>query len=79
MDVLIVAGYNDIIEVYSREYIMYEFSELTKMIINLNKEPNEVPNTVAIAGLYYPPQLAWYLDNPVPAPNYVNQTEKLVC
>ena len=69
-----VTGYNDLVDGYSRKYIMYQFRKFTKLAINLNKEvQTDIPNSVDIAGLYYPPQLTWYPDNPNPPPNHVNK------
>ena len=68
MDVLMVAGYNDLVNGYRRECIMYQFRKFTKLpVIH-----TDILNTVAIAGLYYPPQLTWYPDNPTPPNNHVN-------
>ena len=74
MDVLMVAGYNDLVDGF-----MYQLSKFTKLVINLNKElQTDIPNTMAIASLYYPPKLTWYSDNPTPPPNQVNKMDKFV-
>ena len=79
MDVLIVAGYNDLVDNHGRDYIMYRYKEFVKLVMGLGKEmhPN-IPNTVAVASLLYPPQLTWYPDNGQPPANHVNRMEKLV-
>ena len=76
MDVCIVAGYNDLVRNYDREYIMYKFKKLVAMV--LDAKVDQVENTVAISTLMYAPQLAWFPDNgPVPYPGYNNQREKI--
>ena len=76
MDVCIVAGYNDLVRNYDREYIMYKFKKLAAMVLDA-KVPN-VENTVTISTLMYAPQLAWFPDNgPAPYPGYSNQREKI--
>ena len=76
LDVCIVAGYNDLVRDYTREYILYKLEKLAKMV--LEAKTGQIENTVAIATLMYPPQVAWFPDNgPVPYPEYVNQKEKI--
>ena len=59
---------------------MFQFKKFKKLVINLNKELHtDLPDTVAIAGLYYPPQLTWHPDNPTPPPNHkINKMKKFV-
>ena len=79
MDVLIVAGYNDLVINHGRDYIMYRYKEFTKFVTGLGQEIHPTqPNTVAIASLLYPPQLTWYPDNGPPPAGHVNRMEKLV-
>ena len=76
LDVCIVAGYNDLVRNYSKEYILHKLQKLADMI--LVATVCQVKNTVAISTLMYPPQLSWFPDNgPVPYPGYLNQREKI--
>ena len=79
MDVLIVAGYNDLVIDHGRDYIMYRYKEFNKLVMGIGKEihPSSL-NTVAVASLLYPPQLTWYPDNGQPPANHVNRMEKLL-
>ena len=79
MDVVLVAGLNDVARGYSREYIMYCIKDMRKAV---NKQAElyhpHVKNTFAVATMLYPPQLVWFEDNgPVPYPDYHNNREKL--
>ena len=78
MDVVLVLGYNDLVKGHSRDWMMDCLNCFTSFISELaNKNHPGIPNTVAIATLMYPPQLAWFHDNgPEPA-NYVNEKEKI--
>ena len=64
MDVVMVAGYEDLMYGYSREYIMDGYKEFANSVINIGKEQHpDTANTVAIATLMYPPRLSWFKDN----------------
>ena len=77
MDVVIVAGYRDLIEGRSRQHIMTGFRTLTELILNCSIEGLS-RNTVAICNLYYPPSLAWFYDNGrIPDNHPGNQLQKL--
>ena len=79
LDVVLVAGYDDLLEGTNREYIMYEFQKFSDNVkmCGLGLHPDK-PNTVAIASLMYPPQIAWFPDNDAfLRPNYDNQLEKI--
>ena len=76
LDVCIVAGYNDLVRNYDKEYLLHKLQKLADMIVGATV--GQVKNTVAISTLMYPPQLAWFPDNgPVPYPGYLNQREKI--
>ena len=79
LDVVMVAGYNDLVEGLTREYILNKFTEFAEMVLDLRVNNNpDLRCTVAIAGLMYPPQLVWYPDNNLPKPpNYRNNMEKI--
>ena len=79
IDVVLVAGLNDIARGYSREHILHCIKDMRRAV---NKQaelyhPN-VRNSFAVATLLYPPQLAWFEDNgPVPHTGYQNNRDKL--
>ena len=76
LDVCVVAGYNDLVRNYDKEYIMHKLQKLTDMV--LAAKVGQVENTIAISTLMYPPQLAWFEDNGAfPYPGYINQKEKI--
>ena len=76
LDVCIVAGYNDLVREYQREYILHKLQQLAAMVLEAKSGHGD--NTVAIATFMYPPQIAWFPDNgPVPYPGYKNQKEKI--
>ena len=79
IDVLLVAGYNDLVEGYARDYIIekiYNFADL--VLQSQNQSYPGGRNTFAAATLYYPPQLAWMPDNgPFPYDGYTNNREKI--
>ena len=79
LDVVLVAGYNDLVKGFSRETIMWYITRFANKVISAGADLHpDNPNTVAIATLMYPPQLAWFPDNgPFPTHNYLNQKEKI--
>ena len=78
LDVVMVAGYNDLAKGYGREFINHGFKEFSNVVLQQgNRSHPLTPNTVAIASLMYPPQLAWYPDNGREPAGYVNQMEKI--
>ena len=79
IDVVLVAGLNDVAREYSREYIMYCIRQLREAVDRqADAYHPQVRNTFAVATLLYPPQLAWFLDNgPIPYQGYVNYREKI--
>ena len=72
LDVVVVAGYADLVQGYAREYILDGFRTFTDMVTALNKE-----NTVAIATLMLPPKLAWLPDDGPQPYRYTNILEKI--
>ena len=81
MDIVLVAGYQDLLAGHSRYEIigkLHEFADLVKGKARELQLSHDVSNTVAIASLMYPPRLAWMQnDGPVPTVNYINQREKI--
>ena len=79
LDVVLVGGYNDLVMGKTRDQVNYKFQQFCDLVklSGIRQHPNN-PNTVAVATLMYPPQLAWFPDNgPPPSPDYVNQREKI--
>ena len=81
MDVVLVAGYTNLVEGHARDYIVEKFHIFADMIMNesrAKKLDRTAGNTVAICSLTYPPKLAWLPDNgPVPHDGYVNNWDKI--
>ena len=77
MNVVLVAGYYDLAEGYARDYIIEKMYTFAGLVTNSTVNP-EGRNTVTIASLLYPPQLAWLPDNgPFPHKEYVNNKDKI--
>ena len=68
LDVVIIAGYKELIDGQSRAFIMENFRHLAEIILKAGNQDN--PNTVAIADFMYPPMLTWYPDNGPMPPNH---------
>ena len=78
LDVVIVAGYNDMINGYTRQSIMDSFSRFTDYVKMAGSEHHGQTNTVAVSNLMYAPQLSWFPDNgPLPYNHKGNQLEKI--
>ena len=79
LDVVMVAGYNDLVAGNSRNTIIDHFIAFTDLvkIAGLGLHPDK-QNTIAISTLMHPPQLSWFPDNGrFPFPGYRNQKEKI--
>ena len=81
MDVVLVAGYEDLLVGHSRYEIIdkfHQFADLVKGEARDLQLRHDESNTVAIASVMYPSRLAWMQnDGPVPNTNYINQREKI--
>ena len=78
LDVVIVAGYNDLLKNNSRNFIMEGFRHLSDIVLNLGKTKHPgIKNTFAVASLLYPPRLAWFPDNGATPLSYKNDLEKI--
>ena len=78
MDVVMVAGYEDLVARRSNDYIIAKFQEFAHMIIG--EGHRKAPHSVAVASLMYPPKLAWMRDDgALPNDHYVNQRYKIDC
>ena len=72
MDVVVIAGYENLLAGHSREHIVDLFQQFAHMVRSRG------PHTFAIGSLMYPPRLAWLVDDgPLPSPDYVNMREKI--
>ena len=77
MDVVIIAGYNNLLRNQGREVmldIIVKFGEYVRQLVNEDGSSN---TTVTVGSLLYPPQLAWFADDGPQSENYVNQKEKI--
>ena len=73
---VLVAGYNDILEGYARDYIIEKIYNFADIVMNSSPTPEGINTFVAVT-LLYPPQLAWLPDNgPFPTQNYVDNKKK---
>ena len=78
LDVVLVAGYNDIVIGRSRESIMDSFLRFTNVVKNAGSTLHQENNTVAVSDFMYAPQFSWFPDNgPLPSNHQGNQIEKL--
>ena len=77
MDVVLIAGYNDLILGRSREDIMESFRQFSQLVLDASTDQRD-RNTVAICNMVYPPQIAWFPDNgPLPPNHRGNELLKL--
>ena len=78
LDVVLVAGYADLLRGHSRDFIYDGFREFTNSVIGIGEKHHpETKNTVAISSLMYPPKIAWFRDDGPEPYNYHNQKEKI--
>ena len=78
LDVVVVAGYNDLLRNNSRTFIMEGFKHLSDLVQHLGKDkPPEKKNSFAVASLLYPPCLAWFADNGRRPGNFQNRLGKI--
>ena len=78
MDVVLVAGYNDLLKGHSKRFILHGMKEFASIVLELGKHLHpESNNTVTIAGLMYPPRLAWFPDDGREPPGYQNKIDKI--
>ena len=67
VDVVLAAGYNDIIQGHSRQQITDSFRHFADTVLELCKNQHSHRNLVSICDLIYPPQLTWLPDDgPLP-------------
>ena len=78
LDVVLVAGYADLLSGHSRDFILEGFKHFTDRVLAVGaKLAPQSKSTVAIASMMYPPKLAWFRDNGPEPFNYHNQKEKI--
>ena len=76
MDVVIIAGYNNLLRNQGREVIfdiIVKFGQYVRQLVNEDGSSN----TVTVGSLLYPPQLAWFADDSPQPENYTNQKGKI--
>ena len=79
MDIIIVAGLNNIIHGQSPESIMRDFDHFVQVVKHQGyKHHPETKNTCAIATLFYPPQLCWLPDRGPCPPDFNNKYEDMM-
>ena len=77
LDVVLVAGYNDLLAGCSKQELMNSFARFTSTVMDAGSADSGVKNTVVVGDLMYAPQLTWFEDNgPVP-PNHRYEMEWL--
>ena len=81
MDVVLVGGYADLVRGYDRNYIIEKLHRFAHLVMKKTRDenlPREAGDSIAIASLAYPPQLAWMPDNgQLPYQGYRNNLEKI--
>ena len=81
MDVVVVAGYDDLVDGHARDYIVEKLHIFADLVMHRTREEKldrHRGNTIAISSLMYPPQLAWFPDNgPEPYEGYTNNRAKI--
>ena len=78
VDVLLVAGLNNVVEGDSMEDIMFKIQLFKETVAKQAWHHPDKPNTFAVATLLYPPQLCWFPDNGfLPDPHYVNRLDEM--
>lgn len=76
IDVVVAAGYDELVTGCSRVLIMERFRYLVQTVLEAGSPDHK--NTVAISDLVYPPMLTWFPDNGnLPADHQGNQLVKL--
>ena len=60
MDVILIAGLNNLIKGYTPDEMLREYDHLVQFVhYQAHKYHSELHNTCTIGTLYYPPQLCW--------------------
>ena len=78
LDVVLVAGYNDIIKGQTKQNIMNSFLKFTDLVKSAGSSLYQESNTVVVSDLMYAPQLSWFPDDGKIHSNHRgNQVEKL--
>ena len=68
LDVVIVAGYNDLVAGCTKQQLMDRFYKFTTTVRNAVAVDSQEQNTVAVGDIMYAPQLTWLADNgPLPS------------
>ena len=79
IDVLVVAGLNNLVKGVKVDQLVTKFSEFRDIVEwQASKHHPDIKNTFAVATLLYAPQLCWFPDDgPLPSPYYKNRLEEM--
>ena len=78
VDVVVVAGYHDILEGFARDAIMEQLREFSDTVLAANNnQPDNLRNTFTVPSMMYPPKYCWFRDNGPEPFQYSNQKEKV--
>ena len=78
MDVVLVAGYNDLVAGCSNQDIMRKFRRFTDTVMNARPSVKTEKNTVVVGDIMYAPQLTWFADNgPLPSNHKGNKLRQI--
>ena len=78
LDVLLVAGYDDLYQGFGRDYIWRGINKFSETVLKLSRSSDTAAkNTFAVASLMYPPKICWFRDDGPTPNNYDNQKEKV--
>ena len=78
LDVVLVAGYNDLISGCTKQQLMDRFYRFTTTVMNAVTDNTQESNTVAVGDIMYAPQLTWFADNgPLPSNHQGNMIDQV--
>ena len=79
LDVLVVAGLNNILKGDRMEELLNKFAVFRDTVMwQARKYHQAIPNTFAVATVLYAPQLCWFPDDgPLPSPGYRNRLNEM--
>ena len=78
MDVILIAGLNNLIKGYSADEMLREYDHLVQFVhYQAHKHHPELHNTCTIGTLYYAPQLCWLPAKGKCPPGFINQLVKM--
>ena len=78
IDVVLVAGYNDLLAGCSKQDLMNSFLRFTTTVMSAGPSNSVEKNTVVVGDLMYAPQLSWFTDNgPLPSNHRGNMVDQI--